>query len=137
MVASRPWRSSSPDDLDQILDNLIDNAIAYAPGPIEIDVEDGPGHDLLVLGVRDHGPGVAPDERARVTERFFRGKGVQAEGSGLGLAIARELVERWNGSLTLEDADGDGTRVEVNYLRRILAHAPLPGLNPSPHTVNP
>ncbi len=125
-----------PDDLDQILDNLIDNAIAYAPGPIEVEVEDGRGDDHIVLAVRDHGPGLAPEERDRVTERFFRGKGVHAEGSGLGLAIARELVERWNGSLTVDDADGDGTRVEVR-LRRIRADTPLPGLNPSPDTVKP
>ena len=126
----------SPDDLDQILDNLIDNAIAYAPGPIEIEIEDGRGDDHVVLAVRDHGPGIALDERPRVTERFFRGRGARTEGSGLGLAIARELIERWNGSLTVEGADGEGARVEVR-LRRIRTHAPLPGLNPSPDTVEP
>ena len=126
----------SPDDLDQILDNLIDNAIAYAPGPIGIEIEDGRGEDHLVLAVRDHGPGIALDERPRVTERFYRGRGARTEGSGLGLAIARELIERWNGSLTVEGADGEGARVEVR-LRRIRTHAPLPGLNPSPDTVEP
>ncbi len=100
-----------PDDLDQILDNVIDNAIAYAPGPIEIGSEvEG---DRIVMAVRDHGPGIAPDERSRVTERFYRGRESHGEGSGLGLAIARELIERWNGSIGIEVADGAGTRVEI------------------------
>jgi len=134
----------SPDDLDQVLDNLIDNAIAYAPGPIEV------GHELegdrVVVVVRDHGPGISPDERHRVTERFYRGRGSRGEGSGLGLAIARELVERWNGSIAVEAAADGGTRVEIR-LRRIGLRedrpassptpAPLPGLNATHDTVQP
>lgn len=134
----------SPDDLDQVLDNLIDNAIAYAPGPIEVGNElEG---DHIVVVVRDHGPGISPDERTRVTERFYRGRASRGEGSGLGLAIGRELVERWHGSITVEAADGGGTRVEIR-LRRIGSRegrpAPtptpgsLPGLNAAADTVEP
>jgi signal transduction histidine kinase len=56
--------------------------------------------------VRDRGPGIAPEELARVTERFYRGRGVPSGGSGLGLAIARQLVEKWGGSLSVESGGG-------------------------------
>jgi signal transduction histidine kinase len=102
---------ANPADVDQILDNLLDNAIAYAPGEIVIET----GHDagMLTLAVRDHGPGIPEAERERVTDRFYRGPGAPPGGSGLGLAIARELAEKWGGSLRVLGAEGGGTRVEV------------------------
>jgi signal transduction histidine kinase len=102
---------ANPADVDQILDNLLDNAIAYAPG--EIVVETGRDGEALTLAVRDHGPGIPEAERERVTDRFYRGSGAPPGGSGLGLAIARELAEKWGGSLRVLGAEGGGTRVEV------------------------
>jgi signal transduction histidine kinase len=100
-----------PTDLDQILDNLLDNATSYAPG--EVTIESG-GSDWQVFGaVRDRRPGIEPQDLGRVTERFYRGRGAASGGSGLGLAIARQLVEKWGGTLNVESADGQGTRVEV------------------------
>jgi two-component system, OmpR family, sensor kinase len=98
-------------DLDQILDNLLDNAIAYAPGPIVIETGRGDGH--VFIAVEDHGAGMAPDDLARATDRFFRGKGAPAGGSGLGLAIVRDLAERSGGSVLVEAGTSGGTRVEV------------------------
>lgn len=103
---------ANPADVDQILDNLLDNAIAYAPG--EILIETGPDGGMLTLAVRDHGPGIPEAERERVTERFYRGSGSPPGGSGLGLAIARELTEKWGGSLRVLGAEGGGTRVEIS-----------------------
>jgi signal transduction histidine kinase len=100
-----------PTDLDQILDNLLDNATSYAPG--EVTIETGDSNGQVFVAVRDRGPGIAPKELARVTERFYRGRGVPSGGSGLGLAIARQLVEKWGGTLNVESAKGEGTRVEV------------------------
>ncbi len=102
---------ANPTDLDQIVDNLLDNATAYAPGPIEVSVAAEPRH--AVLAVRDHGPGIAPEERERVTERFARGRSARSGGSGLGLAIARDLAERWGGSLRVVGPSDGGTLVEV------------------------
>jgi signal transduction histidine kinase len=96
-----------PTDLDQILDNLIDNALAYAPGTV--DIETG----RTFVAVRDHGAGIPTDERERVTERFYRGRGAPSGGSGLGLAIVRELAERWGGSVRIEAPEDGGTRVLV------------------------
>ena len=104
---------ANPSDVDQVLDNLIDNALAYGAGPVEI--ETGLDGDRAWLAVRDHGQGFAPDERERVTERFFRGRGAAAKGSGLGLAIARELAEKWGGGLTVEAPDDGGARVVVRF----------------------
>jgi signal transduction histidine kinase len=100
-----------PTDLDQILDNLVDNATSYAPG--EVTIESGGSDGQVFVAVRDRGPGIDPMDLAHVTERFYRGRGVPSDGSGLGLAIARQLVEKWGGTLNVESAHGKGTRVEV------------------------
>ncbi len=112
-------------DLDQILDNLLDNAISYAPG--EIEVESGASDGRVFVAVRDHGSGIGSGDLDRVTERFYRGRGAPPGGSGLGLAIARELAEKWGGTLTVSGADGGGTRVEVD----LPAFAPT-GSSPLP-----
>lgn len=104
--------AADPRDLDQILDNLIHNALSYGAGPVVLETggEDG---RVVFLAVRDHGPGIPQDERDRVLERFYRGRGAPAGGSGLGLAIVREMAERWSGSIAVRGADGGGTRVEI------------------------
>jgi signal transduction histidine kinase len=113
---------TDPHDLDQILDVLIDNAIAHAPGTISIDgaVDGARARD----SAHDEGPGISREERSRVTERFFRGQGAAPGGSGLGLAIARELVERWEGELHVGEAAGGGTVVDVWLRLRVPDDAP-------------
>jgi signal transduction histidine kinase len=101
----------NPADLDQVLDNLIDNAVSYAPGAIRI--EAGSTDRRVYVAVADTGPGIPKDEQAKVTERFYRGVGAPAGGSGLGLAIARQLTEKWGGALTVADGERGGTRVTV------------------------
>jgi two-component system, OmpR family, sensor kinase len=101
---------ADPADPDQVLDVLIDNALTHAAGPIRVIASAAPGR--AVLSVADRGTGIPEDEVARVTERFFRGRGAATGGSGLGLAIARELAERWGGGLDLR-AEDVGTRVDV------------------------
>jgi signal transduction histidine kinase len=100
-----------PNDLDQVLDNLLANALAYAPGPVEIGV--GASGGVTVITVRDHGPGIPAEDLDRVTERFFRGSASTGPGSGLGLAIVRRLVARAGGGLALRSSDDGGLEVEV------------------------
>jgi signal transduction histidine kinase len=100
-------------DVDQILDNLLENAMTYAPGPIQL--QTGSAERRAFVAVRDHGPGISSEEQGKVTERFFRGKAAPPGGSGLGLAIARDLAERWGGALSVQSAEGGGTRVEVRF----------------------
>jgi signal transduction histidine kinase len=107
--------AADPDDLDQVLDVLIDNALTHAPGRVEVSASaEG---ERATMSVVDHGPGIPEDETGRVTERFFRGRGAPAGGSGLGLAIARELAERWGGGIDVRGG-ADGTRVDVWFPRQ-------------------
>ena len=110
-MGGRAIGQGNPADLDQVLDNLIDNALDYGAGPIELETHGEAGQ--AVLAVRDHGRGIPAGEQQRVTERFYRGKTAPSGGSGLGLSIARDLTERWGGSLLVRDADGGGARIEI------------------------
>ena len=101
------------DRLLQILDNLLANADRFGPPgtPIEIDVRpDGSG--LVAVRIHDHGPGVAPEVRPRLFERFVHAPAdegaAQPAGTGLGLAIVKGLVEAHAGTVALEDPDGRG-----------------------------
>jgi signal transduction histidine kinase len=101
------------DDVAQIIDTLLDNAAAYAPGPVEVST--GARNGDAWIAVRDHGPGMPADVRAHATDRFYRAPGAPPGGSGLGLAIVRELAESDGGALTIEAADGGGTLVKISY----------------------
>ena len=103
--------AADANDVGQILDNLLDNAIKYAPGVITIEFKREP--ECVRLSVEDRGPGIAPDELDRVTERFYRGRGSTPGGSGLGLSVVRELAERWGGRVAVKRSAAGGTRVEV------------------------
>jgi signal transduction histidine kinase len=96
-------------DLDRTLDALVENALHYGNGAVE--VRSAPG----AVEVLDRGPGLAPDELAAVFERFHRGHEGRAgpAGTGLGLPIARELARRWGGDVTLTNRDGGGARARV------------------------
>jgi signal transduction histidine kinase len=100
--------------LQQILDNLLDNALVVAPAGSSIDVAVTPEADSTVVSVRDRGPGMSPADRARATDRFWRAPGAPAGGSGLGLAIVAELATVSGGSIALEEPpDGVGLLVAV------------------------
>ncbi len=102
--------------LEQVVSNLIENAVKYSPdgGPIEVALAtDGRDHTLTV---RDGGIGVPPAELPRLAERYFRASNVSDRhfpGLGLGLAICREIVERHGGRLEIESRLGAGTTVSV------------------------
>ena len=98
---------ADPVRLAQVLDNLVGNALRYTPagGHVELGVA-AAGTDV-VISVRDDGPGLTPDQAARVFERFYRAdpsRSRDAGGSGLGLAIARSLVEAMGGSVGVASA---------------------------------
>jgi signal transduction histidine kinase len=94
-------------DLERALDALLENALRYSPEGSTVTVASGPGR----IEIRDRGPGVAPDERELVFERFRRGSaGANGPpGNGLGLPIARELAREWGGDIAIEGRDGGGT----------------------------
>ncbi|MDE3192123.1 MAG: HAMP domain-containing histidine kinase [Chloroflexota bacterium] len=105
--------SGDRERVDQIVDNLIRNAIRYTPAgtPIEIEVtRDASDRHMALLRVRDRGHGIAPDERETIFAPFVRGATSRGStGSGLGLYIARELAERMAGRLRLESSTSQGS----------------------------
>ena len=98
-------------EIHEALANLVDNSIKYAPGsPIDITL-DSPRPGAIVIAVSDSGPGIPPEDREAIFERFYRGAGRgEIEGSGLGLAIAKRAVARAGGTLVLDTSVERGTR---------------------------
>ena len=96
--------------------------MTYAPGAIEL--QTGTAERRALMAVRDHGPGIPAEEHAKVTDRCYRGK-PPPSGSGPRLAIAGDLAERLGGALSVQRADGGGTRVEVRF-RAVAARAARP-----------
>ncbi|AQV92916.1 sensor histidine kinase [Cupriavidus necator] len=91
--------------LTEMLNNLLDNAIRYTPagGHATVRVSADAFEPFAYLDVEDTGPGIAPAERERVMERFYRVLGTNTEGSGLGLAIVREIVQQHGGEVHITD----------------------------------
>ena len=102
------WAMADPGSVARILRILLDNALRVAPRGSEVKVTVRSQPEPMLI-VSDQGPGVAPEERAVIFERFKRGRETGGEaGFGLGLAIGRELAQRMGGSLVLADTDGHG-----------------------------
>jgi len=97
--------------LGQVLDNLLENALEASPPGGTITLETRSATPWIELRVRDQGPGLGPEERARAFDRFWRNRA--GEGSGLGLAIVRRLVEQDDGNVELRDVPGQGLEAVV------------------------
>ncbi|SAL23991.1 sensor histidine kinase [Caballeronia humi] len=104
------------DLLSELCGNLIDNAIRYAGDGSVITVRVAKTSEGALLQVIDDGPGIAPQERDAVFERFYRSAATSSvEGSGLGLAIVREIARVHHARVTLDDAPGGGLIVSVTF----------------------
>lgn len=104
----------TPGHLEQVLDNLLSNAIEVAPEGTAVRIEAAAsGAGSIEVRVVDAGPGMDAQQRARAFDRFWRPAGAAAGGSGLGLAIVRGLVEADGGSVDLGEAVGGGLEVRM------------------------
>ena len=105
--------SGRRDELSRVVRNLLDNAARHASSAVTVEL--GATGDMVTLVVEDDGPGVAPEDRERIFERFARGDDARsrgAGGTGLGLAIVREIVGRHAGRVAVEDGSS-GARFVV------------------------
>ena len=102
-----------PGGLEQMLDNLLENAVAVSPEGGTITVSTTTNGRFAEVVVRDEGSGLSAADRARAFDRFWRSSTNAAPGSGLGLAIVRRLAEAGGGSAMLREAEGGGTEAVV------------------------
>ena len=105
-----------PDALRTLTRNLVDNAVRYTPagGRVDVSVENGGGE--VLLKVIDNGPGIPPEERSRVLDRFYRRPGTSPPGSGLGMAIVKAIADAHGATLELESGpEGMGLAVGVRF----------------------
>jgi len=107
-----------------LLDNLIDNAIKYGEAGGRVEVAIRRESEAVQLTVRDNGPGVSAEDRARLTDRFFRCKDTRASGSGLGLSIVARIVEYFGAQLTFDTGiGGAGLSAEIVFPAAAVAPA--------------
>jgi len=100
--------------LHELLVNLVDNAIRHSPPGGQVTVRCGTADGLAYLEVEDDGPGIPPDQRERVRERFYHAGG-DGQGSGLGLSIVEEIARTHRGRLRILDGHGGGARMRVEF----------------------
>src|SRR6266480_3887245 len=121
ILLDREVQTHIPDDLppvqldyleiEQVLTNLIENAVRYTPSDSSIDVSAHIEGDQMVISVADRGPGIPPTDVERVFDKFYRVLGRTTErptGSGLGLAVSKGLVEAHGGHIWAENREGGG-----------------------------
>lgn len=123
-IALRPALENAPVLIDrvrmrQVLDNLVSNAIKYAGAekPIEIVVD--AVEDQVTISVVDRGPGIPPEQAARVFDRFYRADDSPGRGHGLGLYIAAAVTRLHGGSLKLASEPGVGSTFTVHLTRAV------------------
>jgi two-component system, NtrC family, nitrogen regulation sensor histidine kinase NtrY len=115
-----PTVQARPDELKEVLVNLLENARAALPEGGTVRVEAEVRGDGVVVRVRDDGTGIPAELMSRIFDPHFS---TRSSGTGLGLAIVRRLVESWGGWVEAESREGKGTTVAVH----LCATTPLPG----------
>lgn len=111
--------------LEQILYNLLNNAVQYIPEHSTINITAACHADVLSITVEDNGPGFPNDEIKKVFDKFYRLKNSRTGGTGLGLSIVKGFAEAMNGKVNLENVDTGGARftveivAETNYLKNL------------------
>jgi two-component system, OmpR family, phosphate regulon sensor histidine kinase PhoR len=121
-----PLLQADPDKLQQVLTNLVANAIHYSPKGASVQVGVRRDGDHLLAWVKDNGIGIAPQDQERIFEEFYRveGKGsAGTKGTGLGLPISRTIVELHGGRLWVESHQGQGS----TFFFAVPLHRPAEG----------
>lgn len=99
-----------------VIGHLLENALKYSPAGSPVSITARADGGAVMVTVSDTGPGIAPEDRERVFQRFYRGPWArtQSSGTGMGLAIAREIVTLHGGRIWVEDSPGPGARVSFS-----------------------
>jgi len=108
------WIKADASRLEQVLDNLLSNALKFSPegGVVKVHMRSDQQAGVLEVSVSDAGPGIASEDLPHIFERFYQGRTKkQAAGSGLGLALAKKVVEAHSGRIWIESERGKGATV--------------------------
>lgn len=114
---------SDPTALEQIVNNLMSNAVKFSPAASCIRITLAAEGEDAVLCVEDEGPGIPPTERDRIFVRFYRGPSqaaLRTRGAGIGLAVVAELVTSLHGSVRVEDSPSGGARCVIRLPRQSI-----------------
>ena len=108
--ADLPAVDADPEFTQQVIKQLLENALRYSPGDSPVTVTAEAGGGKIVIGVADQGPGIEESERARLFDKFFRGRRhrFDTKGTGMGLAIAKGIVEAHGERIWVESEPGEG-----------------------------
>jgi signal transduction histidine kinase len=125
--------------LDQVLSNLVSNALKYSPDGGEVRVRVVPTPEDVAIVVSDQGIGIAPDETTLLFEPFARGRILRemVGGTGLGLYIVRQNIEQHGGAIVIESTPGVGTTITVRLPRGTATAADAPASGGRPEPSNP
>jgi len=120
-IGERSWVKADASRLEQVLDNLLSNALKFSPegGVVKVQVKPDLQAGVLEVTVSDTGPGIASEDLPHIFERFYQGrtKGKHTAGSGLGLALVKKVVEAHGGRIWIESEKGKG--VTVRFILRL------------------
>jgi two-component system, OmpR family, sensor histidine kinase TctE len=107
---------ADPSLIDDLVSNLVDNALKYTPGGGAVTVSAGQKNGNAHIAVEDSGPGIPEADRQRVRQRFYRLPNSPGHGSGLGLAIVEEIAQLYGASVSITaGTEGRGTRIVVRF----------------------
>jgi two-component system, OmpR family, sensor histidine kinase KdpD len=107
--------------VEQLLINLLENALRHSASESPIEVEASDANDGVLVRVIDHGTGIRLEERQKVFEKFFRGSGSKRDGgAGLGLTICRAVVVAHGGRIRALETPGGGATIEFTLPRATL-----------------
>lgn len=112
--------SGNQNELEELISNLIENAILYTPSDGKVWISIQKTNTITTLSVEDNGPGIPEEDQERVFDRFYRALGTEVSGSGLGLAIAKEVADAHDAEIVLENGrEGNGTKFTVHFPNNI------------------
>lgn len=111
--------------IQQVIYNLIDNAIKFSPTNADIEVDVSDKNDKVFVSVKDYGIGISPENQAKIWDRFYKAddsRGKDKKGTGLGLAIVKEIINAHNENINVVSTEGVGTQFTFSLEKAKEAH---------------
>ena len=99
--------------MENVLYNLIDNALKYAQPPVHLQIKSEQFMDTLCLSIQDNGIGIHQDDQSRIFDKFYRVEGQKISGSGLGLNYAKRIILAHQGHLKVESTPNIGSTFQI------------------------